>query len=296
MKSFIITTSMIAALGINSVNAQQTLGVPVANSTQSGIGLIRGWACDANEVEIVIDDETTIPAVYGNLRGDTESVCGDSNNGFEVLINWNLFSVGEHNIKALADGVEFADWSFNVASLGLGDFPKDISKTHVFANFPENGSLTTMSWSEVDQNFKMTSSIKEGVPEKFTQEWLEGRTLYNVFYGIGRKENGSDTETEVPVAYRYEFSADGVVEITPMINGGTAATRVDYTVFSDGALDLGHGGGNRLVACENGESYIKTHFTNGTDVDNVDLFFFNKADAEDAVKFLGGRIPECELN
>ena len=33
-------------------------------------------------------------------------VCGDSNNGFGLLFNWNLLGNGDHTIRALADGVE----------------------------------------------------------------------------------------------------------------------------------------------------------------------------------------------
>ena len=49
---------------------------PGANSFQSGIGVISGWTCDADEVEIVLNGEPQ-EAAYGTARLDTEAVCGD---------------------------------------------------------------------------------------------------------------------------------------------------------------------------------------------------------------------------
>ena len=62
---------------------------PGAASFQSGIGLISGWTCDAEAVEIVLNGEPQ-EAAYGTARLDTEAVCGDSDNGFGLLFNWNL--------------------------------------------------------------------------------------------------------------------------------------------------------------------------------------------------------------
>ena len=45
---------------------------PGANSFQSGIGVISGWTCDADEVEIVLNGEPQ-EAAYGTARLDTEA-------------------------------------------------------------------------------------------------------------------------------------------------------------------------------------------------------------------------------
>ena len=78
---------------------------PGPNSFQSGIGLISGWTCDAEAVEIVLNGEPQ-PAAYGTARLDTEAMCGDTDNGFGLLFNWNLLGDGEHEVVALVDGVE----------------------------------------------------------------------------------------------------------------------------------------------------------------------------------------------
>ena len=75
--------------------------------------MISGWVCDAARVEIRLTngrtgEVQTFTAGYGTTREDTQGVCGDTNNGFGFLWNWNLLGDGEHTVQALADGVEFA--------------------------------------------------------------------------------------------------------------------------------------------------------------------------------------------
>ena len=83
---------------------------PGAASPQSGIGLISGWTCEAEEVEIEIETArgTTVRqrAAYGTERADTEAECGDIDNGFGLLFNWNLLGDGEHEVVAFVDGIE----------------------------------------------------------------------------------------------------------------------------------------------------------------------------------------------
>jgi hypothetical protein len=79
-----------------TIHAQtRALENPQAGSFQSGIGVISGWTCTANVVEIVIDNASPLPAGYGTTRGDTSAVCGDANNGFGLLWNWNLSGPGQ---------------------------------------------------------------------------------------------------------------------------------------------------------------------------------------------------------
>ena len=67
---------------------------PASASFQSGIGLLSGWVCDAAVVELEINDGPRLAAAYGTDRADTASVCGDTNNGFGLLFNWNLLGDG----------------------------------------------------------------------------------------------------------------------------------------------------------------------------------------------------------
>lgn len=138
--------------------AQATLENPQPGSVQSGIGVISGWVCTASRIDIEIDGTTTLQAAYGTARGDTVSVCGKVDNGFGLLVNWNLLRDGTHTLRALKDGVEFARATFTVATLGLGDFPRGLSGSFVVQNFPQAGRSVRLQWQESFQNFVMTNA------------------------------------------------------------------------------------------------------------------------------------------
>ena len=124
---------------------------PGAASFQSGIGLISGWTCDAEAVEIVLNGEPQ-EAAYGTARLDTEAVCGDSDNGFGLLFNWNLLGDGEHEVVALVDGVELDRATVTVTTLGA-EFLRDVTGTCTAADFPTGDETVTLAWQQTQQNF-----------------------------------------------------------------------------------------------------------------------------------------------
>ena len=124
---------------------------PGAASFQSGIGVISGWVCDAEEVEIVLNGEPQ-EAAYGTARLDTEAMCGDSDNGFGLLFNWNLLGDGEHEVVALVDGVELDRATVTVTTLGT-EFLRDVTGTCTAADFPTGDETVTLAWQQTQQNF-----------------------------------------------------------------------------------------------------------------------------------------------
>ena len=124
---------------------------PGAASFQSGIGLISGWTCDAEEVEIVLNGEPQ-EAAYGTARLDTEAVCGDSDNGFGLLFNWNLLGDGEHEVVALVDGVELDRATVMVTTLGA-EFLREVTGRCTAADFPTGDETVTLAWQQTQQNF-----------------------------------------------------------------------------------------------------------------------------------------------
>ncbi|MDG4554071.1 MAG: trypsin-like peptidase domain-containing protein [Candidatus Competibacter sp.] len=125
---------------------------PQQGSFESGIGLIRGWACQANTVEVQIDGGARQRVAYGTTRPDTVAVCGDDNNGFGYTFNWNRLGNGTHNLRAFADGAEFANVSFTVTTLGV-EFLQGASGGYILPNFPQAGSEVILNWAEPHQNF-----------------------------------------------------------------------------------------------------------------------------------------------
>jgi hypothetical protein len=131
---------------------------PGPGSSQSGIGLFSGWFCDANQIDISVDGGAPIQAAYGTPRSDTVSVCGDANNGFGLLFNFNLFGPGQHTAVALADGVAFGSASFNVTTFGVNFLRGANTDTYILPDFPQSGDTTTVQWQQAEQNFAIVGT------------------------------------------------------------------------------------------------------------------------------------------
>ncbi|TVR61613.1 MAG: hypothetical protein EA420_11385 [Candidatus Competibacteraceae bacterium] len=130
---------------------------PYPGSFESGIGLIRGWVCDAQSVEIQINDGVRQRVAYGSDRPDTVGVCGDANNGFGYTVNWNNLGDGTHTLRAFADDVEFAQAQFTVTGLGV-EYLEGASGEYTLPNFPQAGRSVTVRWSQPHQNFVIVDS------------------------------------------------------------------------------------------------------------------------------------------
>ncbi len=129
-----------------------TLENPAPDSFQSGFGLVSGWVCGAEQVEIEIDGTEIFEAAYGTDRRDTAEICDDSNTGFGLRLNWNEFGDGEHTVRALADGEEFGRATFTVTTLGE-TFLAGASGVYRLPDFPEPDTTVTVEWQEASQNF-----------------------------------------------------------------------------------------------------------------------------------------------
>ncbi len=124
---------------------------PGNRSFKSGIGVISGWVCDATRVEVAIGNRRS-PVVYGTPRGDTASVCGDTNNGFVTLVNWNLLGNGVHTMRLIVDGVAIGLSEFKVTTFGQ-EFLQGASGRYSLLDFPRAGSRAVIEWDQSSQNF-----------------------------------------------------------------------------------------------------------------------------------------------
>ena len=127
---------------------------PGPASFQSGIGVVSGWVCAADVVEIELNGVPQV-AAYGTERGDTAGVCGDTDNGFGLLFNWNLLGDGEHEVVAVVDGTELARATVRVTTLGE-EFVRGAAGECVVADFPAPGETVTLEWQQSQQNFVVT--------------------------------------------------------------------------------------------------------------------------------------------
>ncbi len=142
----------------SSAGPSGVLENPAGGSSQSGIGLLSGWVCEAEVVEVEINGDSVhrLEAAYGTGRADTADVCAnDGNNGFGLLLNWNLLGEGAHTVRVLADGVEFDRATFTVTTTGE-EFLRGASGQAVVADFPSAGETVTLTWQESSQSFVIT--------------------------------------------------------------------------------------------------------------------------------------------
>ena len=194
---------------------QAFLESPSANAfVRSGVGLIRGWACDATQIEISINDSPRLAAGYGTQRPDTASVCGDQNNGFGLTFNWNSIGDGVHHLRAFVDGVEFANTNFTVTTLGQ-DFITGLVRNYLLPNFPGAGQSTPVRWSEPHQNFVIAQAMDVpppvNPPPPAPRARLESPTQGSFESGVGlirgwvceaaRVEISIDGQPRLPTAY-----------------------------------------------------------------------------------------------
>ena len=136
---------------------------PRHESSQSGIGVISGWVCEAGQVIILItpsdnwqDWLVETPAAYGTQRLDTEERCGDADNGFSLLFNWNLLGDGEYTVHVFVDETLILGWAdVTVTTLGQ-EFLRGANGQYVLEGFPHPGSSVVIEWEQSLQNFVIT--------------------------------------------------------------------------------------------------------------------------------------------
>src|SRR5215510_3064621 len=147
--------------------AQGILENPQPASFQSGIGVISGWKCStAGPLSVQFDTGPLYTAAYGTIREDTQGVCGDTNNGFGLLWNWNRLSDGQHTVSVFDNGVLFASAAVTVTTLGE-EFRRGLSGNCALESFPNVGKEAVLQWQESVQNFVIAS-----VSDRQTMEFI----------------------------------------------------------------------------------------------------------------------------
>ena len=139
-----------------------TLENPSPHSFQSGIGVISGWVCEATRVRVIItaadnyqDVRLDTYAAYGTIRRDTEPVCGDWDNGFSLLWNWNNLGDGDYRIDVYVDGYHSRGTTVTVTTLGA-EFLRGMEGEYVLEDFPYPGESVVVEWEQSLQNFVIT--------------------------------------------------------------------------------------------------------------------------------------------
>ena len=132
------------------------------------------------------------------------------------------------------------------------------------------------------------------MPSLFSTEWLNGKTLYQVWFGGGEDEQGNEIDN-VPVVAKIEFGSNGIATITGLLNHSDISG--PYGVTAAGALffedDIT---GQNVITCSTAD-YIATDYKINGVFDNVDLFFFEENAAMAYASGLNGMIsPACNID
>ena len=130
-------------------------------------------------------------------------------------------------------------------------------------------------------------------PAAFSMEWLSGKTFYVVWFGEGRDPSGNPL-TDVPVVLQVTFNSDGTTTDIGLLNendgSGTYGVTASGLLYDDGDTTSG----NTIVSGST-DQYIKTHYTVNGVFDNVDLLFYNQAEAMAFAGTLTASIPPTEI-
>lgn len=138
--------------------AQAFPETPAAGSIQSGIGLIRGWACDASSVLVQFDNLPPLELAYGATRADTVAVCGDANNGYGGVFAWGSLGEGMHRMRTTINGELVDEVEFEVRGLG-SPYVEGLAGEYQLDGFPQDGEAVVVRWSQAAQNFVIIDKL-----------------------------------------------------------------------------------------------------------------------------------------
>ena len=220
------------------------LETPKNGTAISGKYMFSGWVCEAELVEVVIDGGSGLKAAYGTARGDTESTCGDSDNGFGLLVNMANLGAGEHQAVVFADGQEVGRSTFTVTELSTGKFSRDLEALALESNFPSFGREVWLNWVESTQNFMITREQNTPDPYDISGGW------YSDTYDAGAlittaRFYADREEVWVMLAYSggwelYSGYVNGtraeVQTISPF--GPNVSATIDFSDFTTGVITV----------------------------------------------------------
>ena len=143
-----------------SAQVRGVLENPGHRSFRSGASIISGWVCEAETVEVQIG-LSRYPMIYGTDRADTAyaldgtEICGDADNGFITLFNYNILGDGTHTARLLVDGNPYGKPAeFKVTTFGQ-EFMRGALGSAVAHDFPRLGAETLLIWDQNSQNFQV---------------------------------------------------------------------------------------------------------------------------------------------
>ncbi len=194
--------------------AAATLENPAPGALKSGVGIISGWVCDAEELEVSFDGSARLFVPYGSDRTDTTGVCGDADNGFGLLWNYNELGDGPHTVTLYVDDVVVTQVNFSVQTLGTNFLHGVTGQGTITLS---DGKEVNVQWEETTQGFTITGYREEEDAEPMPPPDDEG---VGQFTGTWRFTNSDTTQT-------YTFSDPELCWVD--LSGASLLCVHDYT-------------------------------------------------------------------
>lgn len=210
----IITFSLtlILAMSFSQSHAVGTLGTPNKNQKVSGVGVISGYHCTSNNIDVYMDGVHLGKAGAGTKLLGTVDTCGKAETGFSLLYNFNNLNEGTHTIEVYADNVRFDSTTFTSFRSGGVPWLSGKSKRSWISDFPEPGKTAIVEWSQSNQNFLINKIIDTSK--------LDG-TYYIYRFSL------QDTDGNIIDSEQNNVSVSG----TMTINGRNMAQKVTLNIL-----------------------------------------------------------------
>ena len=201
--------------------AASSLENPAPGALKSGVGVVSGWVCEADKLEVSFDGGARKFVPYGSERVDTAGVCGDTDNGFGLLWNYNELGDGPHTVTLYIDGMVATQVNFNVVTLGT-NFLRGVTGHGTITL--SNGKQVDVQWEETTQGFTITGyrADREGVAtdaeaalEKLLGTWEVTVPIFG------------SPQTDIYTFDRIFVSATGVTQIAGTVDFSEERPGVD---------------------------------------------------------------------
>lgn len=215
-----------------------------------------------------------IPSEDGSITSG--STLYDCAAGQECSIDIDSGSVFSDSFTAIPKpGFSFAGWGGN--SCKQGENPCNVFLTEEFTALETE---TTM-----EPRF---------IPAQFSKDWLAGKVFYTVYFAGGVLPDGSDTENDVGIVDRLEFSESGVVRVTAVLNDIYDPETIKFEV-TGGRL---HAAGDdsaygTSIACLGTGKYLLARYTEEGDSNLERWYYKEKHAVKYANKLVQDIPPEC---
>jgi hypothetical protein len=132
-------------------------------------------------------------------------------------------------------------------------------------------------------NFQLTLATQVSFPTQFSMEWLQGKTLYDVWHETTSDASGNDVPGTAAVS-TFVFGQNGILQVTGLLNSFESLQGA-YQVDDTGALSFNNEPDEFFKIVDHTASCLIAQYFDGG-LDDIDYFCFNEQDAFDLAKAL----------